>query len=923
MAVRLQHARCATQESPFYVDNNITTASDADATKTLQTVELPAGWLRQLWNGWEGWTPRDWKPRLQGWKIHISTDLQNAAETLSRVSRICVSRSTAFKFLPNLAELTNSNSKQGDRGSSGKFITIYPDSDDQLAELLEALDESLQGQQGPYILSDLRFRDTPIFVRYGGIMPLAMPSDKDEPISSIVDPVTHHLIADKRQPKFQIPDGVELPTCLKDSYDRSRESSSSRLKEFTKITPLHFSNAGGVYKAELPDGSLRVLREARPHTGLDGRDRDAVERQVAEQQTLNELKGLTGVQTLISSFQAWEHRYLELEYIEGSTLTAWVVANSLNHDSAKREAYARKAATIGENLIQTVQEIHARGWCIGDLHPNNIIVGNNEEVTIIDFEDATRINTSREIGLRVFEYCAPKHFTAVEADWYAVTRSLMLMYVTDWEIEVIAPDFWEHALRQVAAEYGDRCYQQIRDLEKRFPRLDRHLLSPDITVARYAHRPTAEEAIQALDRGITWSQRFGRNGQSYPGDASEGDTDLSESFGNGRAGIVWARARIGLENPLSDLEALERTAAETKSDYAPGLYDGVAGIALALADAGRKGSAVAAARKALDGAAARRRLDLVRGQTGVILAAIEVARQAEDAALAEYALQHYERLHRTVIPDSLAWKSMTLRGGLYYGLTGLALLDLAAHITTEQAEPLDRAAERLRFELDACVVSPDGERMVHDTEFNRTLPYTEWGSAGIWAVASAFSRLSGYQITTAQEEEELANACRSSFYAYPCLDHGRAGTMASLVAAGPRYRDDARTQSELLLDSLLTRERMAFVPGDSFIRLSSDLSSGAAGVALALHAWSRKAPFDWLPLGRCTASKLNSAITMPNIETMTALTTKLPSKQIPTTSEKLRLHHVPVDTPAAVYHSANSINICLARSGFSIVCPTD
>lgn len=922
MAVRPQHAMHAAKESPFYVEES-SSASKAEKLEALQTIELPAGWLRQLWSGWEGWTPREWNPRLQGWKIHISTNLNHAAETLSRVSQICISQSTAFKFLPTLNELTNANSKQGDRGSSGKFITIYPDSDVQLAELLEALDESLQGQQGPYILSDLRFRDTPIFVRYGGIMPLSMPNDKDDPIASIVDTTTHRLVADKRQPKFQIPEGVELPDCLKESYERSRQSGSSRLKEFAKITPLHFSNAGGVYKAALQDGTLRVLREARPHAGLDGRNRDAVERQIAEQQTLTELKNVPGVQKIVGNFQAWEHRYLELEYVEGSTLTSWVVANSLNHDETRRAEYVAKAATIGRNLIDTVQEVHDNGWCIGDFHPNNVIVGPEQQVTIIDFEDATRIDAPREIGLRVFEYCAPESFSASEADWYAVARSLMLMYVTDWEVEIVAPDFWEHALGRVATEYSEECAQQIREVEAKFPHIDHHMLSPEITVARYSKRPLAEEAIHALDRGIAWSRQFGRNGQSYPGDVAEDNMDLSESFGNGRAGVVWARVRIGLENPLVDLEALEYAAAQAKAYDAPGLYDGVAGIALALADAGRSGSAVAAAHKALDGAIARRRLDLVCGQTGAILAALEVAQQADDSALAEQAIQHYERLNSTVVSDSPAWSSMTLRGGLYYGLSGLALLDLAVHVATGKPEPLQRAAERLRYELDACIVSPDGERMVRDTEFHRALPYTEWGSAGIWAVASAFSCLAGYQLVTPEEANELANSCRSSFYAYPCLDHGRAGIVSTLVAAGSAYQEDANKQAGLLLDSLLTRERMAFIPGDSFIRLSSDLSSGAAGVALALHVWSRKAPFDWLPVGRRTADRLNAVSLTPDARPAIPLIASLPTKQIISNLKKNSLQDIQIDTPATVYHSTNSVNICLARSGFSVGCPFD
>lgn len=50
---------------------------------------------------------------------------------------------------------------------------------------------------------------------------------------------------------------------------------------------------------------------------------------------------------------------------------------------------------------------------------------------------------------------------------------------------------------------------------------------------------------------------------------------------------------------------------------------------------------------------------------------------------------------------------------------------------------------------------------------------------------------------------------------------------------------------------------MGFSAGDGFLRLSSDLATGATGVALGLHTVHRQRPFDWLPLSRATARLLN------------------------------------------------------------------
>ena len=144
MAVRPEYFMAANGESPFYGAPQ-TIAEKAGLTEEpLQSEALPAGWLRQVWGVWEGRTPRDWQPRLQGWKIHISSTVDDAPETLARVTRICVEHQVSFKFLPTKPGLIDANGKQGDRGSSGKLITIYPNDDAQLAVLLEALENTLK-----------------------------------------------------------------------------------------------------------------------------------------------------------------------------------------------------------------------------------------------------------------------------------------------------------------------------------------------------------------------------------------------------------------------------------------------------------------------------------------------------------------------------------------------------------------------------------------------------------------------------------------------------------------------------------------------------------------------------------------------------------------------------------------------------------
>lgn len=857
MPIRPEYMMATNVDSPFYGAAQSTTAFLGEGDH-LQRVELPAGWLRQEWGVWEGWTPRDWKPRLQGWKIHVSSSMDCAETTLERVTKVCVAHEVAFKFLPTEGRLSETNGKQQDRGSSGKFVTIYPDDDDQFAVLLAELEDVLTGQQGPYILSDLRYGDAPVYARYGGIMALNFPDGRDNPVSGIAAGGSMTLVADDRLPRFKMPEGVELPECLKESYERSRSGAPSRLRDFKAISPMHFSNAGGVYKATLPDGTVRSLREARSHTGMDGRGRDAVTRQLEEEKVLRDLVGVPGVQQIVDSFWAWEHRYLELEYIDGRTLTSWVVLNGSydTRDGGERKrVYAERCRRIVRQLVETVERVHAKGWCFGDLHPGNVLVDDADAITILDLEDATRRGADREVGFRVFEFCAPEEFTAEEADWYAVSRAVMLMYVSDWELEVIAPEFWHEAMRRVAAEYGDEAHAQLVDIVGRFPATDRHLLSPRNHVGLWENRPSAEVAIEALDAGIEWSRQFSPTA-SFPGDPTQ-PGEVTDSLGFGRAGVAWARRRMGRAVPDQDVEALVRTADGWHAEADPGLYTGLAGIALALADLGATDEASAAVGKALTSAEGRRRLDLFGGMTGVVLAAIEVARTASDEKLLERALAAHDRLSRAVVEGSSSFRALTHRRGLRHGLAGLALADLGVHVATGRTEHLDRAIGRLRLESEACFITPEGDMMVRDIDNNRALPYIEWGSAGIWAVTQVAERLAGRRFLAGQELTAFARACSADFYIYPGLDHGRAGVMTVLAGAGIDA-DEVDRQQGLLLDNLLHHEGMAFSVGDGFLRLSSDLATGATGIALALHSVTRGRPYDWLPISLGTAGLLNA-----------------------------------------------------------------
>ncbi|ONN27565.1 hypothetical protein XJ44_03315 [Thermosipho affectus] len=97
------------------------------------------------------------------------------------------------------------NSKQFSRGSSGKFITIYPRDEKIFEKVLEDLHDKLYFEEGPYILSDRRYKEEGIlYYRYGGLKKHFMIDITGRKIPIIFAP-NGQKIEDKRLPYYRTP----------------------------------------------------------------------------------------------------------------------------------------------------------------------------------------------------------------------------------------------------------------------------------------------------------------------------------------------------------------------------------------------------------------------------------------------------------------------------------------------------------------------------------------------------------------------------------------------------------------------------------------------------------------------------------------------------------------------------------------------
>ena len=404
----------------FYDSPANATASGGDFFPALRSV--PAGWEVGHRDTWVMFRPPGCSLPAQGWKVHVSACLDEAEAVASLVRDYCLRAGLAVKFLRNRAAFIAANSKYAPRGSSGKLATIYPCDADELHSVLVGLDRLLAGRRGPYVLSDLRWEDGPLYVRYGGFAERYVPTDDGELVAAIESP-TGELVPDRRTPTFRPPQWAPLPPFLAPQLANRNRQTVADLP-FQVDTALHFSNGGGVYLGtHLATGRPVVVKEARPHAGLDQHGTDAVCRLLRERAMLEELAGVPGVPAVIDHAVCAGHHFLVQEQVPGRPL---IQVLATRHPLIRAEPTPAEVAdfrtwalAVADGVGRALQGIHERGVVFGDLHPGNVMVGPDGEVHLVDFELASFVGERLRPGLGAAGYAAPQDRSGLDIDRYA------------------------------------------------------------------------------------------------------------------------------------------------------------------------------------------------------------------------------------------------------------------------------------------------------------------------------------------------------------------------------------------------------------------------------------------------------------------------------------------------------------------------
>jgi len=806
----------------------------------------------------------------QGWKIHISATVVNCEEVLRIVARVCQQRETAFKFTLDRFFVALMTTKIWSRESSGKFITVYPLDVQHFYELLEALSTELQGIVGPYILSDRRYKDSHVvYYRYGGITSLKNLTILGEQQYMIVAP-DGSLIPDRRVPYWDAPAWVTDSLHTPDPAD---EQSEPVLKDGRYLIEqvLSFSVNGGVYRAiDHTTGASVVIKEARPATGVNRQNQDAVDRLRKEYRLLQKLQNTGITPTPIDLFEDWEHLFLVEEYIPGPDLGIFTASSSpflkLSPTDQEKQDYIIMLSKAWSTLAQSLVTLHEAGIIYGDLSVKNVLVKNGEQgngdVSIIDLEAAYEQGVDAPVALNTPGFMNPARKGTVnneQDDVYALGAVMLGSLFPINSILDIEPSAKQVFVTALGNDLGlsERLQHLIQqcmnnDPAKRpAPRQIVEIIKASSLDARTI--PTEEVPSQTMllttTRGITDYIRASadarRTDRLFPADPMVFITNpLNVAYG--ATGTAYALHKIDGTLP-KNIRGWLLARPTHPAEYPPGLYIGSAGIAWALWEMGMEEVALQTLRSAENHPLLWDMANIFYGAAGYGLSCLHFYLATKDQHWLDQAIQVGEWLLYTKQTDErgYSWPDTDgeIRLGYAKGASGIALYLLYLSVVSGEQHFLEVGKRALNFDLSHLYTTEENYLSVPRGSVgsfeNVITQYWINGSAGI---ATALVRFWAYtkDATYLKILESLAPDTFRKYTAFTGLFQGLAGLGNFLLDAyqftGQDYylRQAQRTASGVLLYQIQRPAGIAF-PGEQLFRISTDFGTGSAGVALFLY----------------------------------------------------------------------------------------
>ncbi|HYO50997.1 MAG TPA: lanthionine synthetase LanC family protein [Chloroflexia bacterium] len=833
----------------------------------------------------------------QGWKLHISANVNSAIDVLSRALPVLLAERAAFKVAASIKVLARLNDGELGPTQIGKFITVYPDDDGHAVRLARALVETTRGLQGPVIPSDRPLApDAIVYYRYGGFRERYI-QDRTGAIHPAIKSPEGNWVADNRDSKGVWPEWAPDPFIAAGIAAEAAQPSSQEVliaRRYLLISLLHRSAGNDIFMSvDLQAKRPCVLKRARQGAAVDLDGLDAVDRLRNEAAVLARLAPDPRFPSPLDLVEQEKELFLVMNDLGSRTLEAYIgnlagpgltLGNSL-------------VAEWGSQLASMLRAIHDKHLVHGDVKTSNIIVSSGS-LCLLDFELACEIGSQKGSGGRgtrgymspqqasglplspaddIYSLGAILYFLATKAEPSQSPQPFDLLRRSITTINpAISPVLIEVIARCRLADTESR-YASMSEVEDAIARASSLYQANDTTTlpplsdARSESYEGQQKQFRDLasrlgdtlvavacelpgEQGITWESK-------HPLGAGRFSRDINI----GSSGTVLALAELASElNQPGHVEALARGAdglrhiPSMQSAPLPGLYVGEGGLAAAWLRAGQvlsderfvhyaeeKSRWIAAqpysSPDLFNGTAGRLRLHLLLWQATTEKDHLRYAVSAGEQLLSS-SEQMAENETCWRIPDGFGPQSGSAFLGYAHGAAGIAdaLLDL--YEVTSDERFFDAARRAARWLVRQVVPALNDQSGVNWPAIEGgPLRHPFWchGATGI-----ARFLLHAAQLHLFEGAEDLANrAARMSAWgarqAGPTQCHGLAGNIELLldfyqVTGHASYLSDAYQLADLLTAFSTIRDGNLAWFSDAYSVCTPDYMVGYAGVAVCL-----------------------------------------------------------------------------------------
>lgn len=578
--------------------------------------------------------------RVQGWKLHLSSVPVEAVVLLDTVVPCLRADSVAFKVANDVQVLSQLNEGRLGPTQIGKFMTIYPHSDDEARDIALELMALTAAFHGPVIATDRRLGAI-VYTRYGGFNPVVLHNRLGLFMTAIYAP-DGSLRSDAYRVPFVPPEGVADPFAGIEyapggvpAVEASAAANRLLGPGYLILDIIRPDAKGAVLRAldlrSQDTVALKVIKQGRQYCYADVYGRDIRTRLQRQAQLHARLEGIIPIPQADPYFEHAGDGYLPLAYIEGRTVEQVAHAALANRSWASL-ADAQQERLLGylAQLVIAVQALHAAGYVHHDLTASNVWIGEDGCVYLLDLELAHRVGDPvPAFGMGTLGFVSPDQLArrppAFADDVYAI-GCVMVLVLTGLDP------------RRVLFGGEERCAERLAVVARGSPpALLANIaacLSPDaaarpaladvLAVLRgvlQAGRRTAPQAAgnspaaQAAEPGPNAAQLVAQgiqgiltqtivdeegsglwlsaaDGRAHAGSAGVGAYTLQPDANHGVAGVVYLLGRLARAGWTSQAvrTRVEQAAAWLLSqplgpDDLPGLHFGRAGTAVALCEA--------------------------------------------------------------------------------------------------------------------------------------------------------------------------------------------------------------------------------------------------------------------------------------------------------------------------------------------------